>query len=198
MRHFLDYILSNPTDSAHLAAYIWLLFVLAQIVSAFVSAPKGITERLIILFKKQHILLLFSSIIMTGYIFAPVIKIDGGLVHAFIKAQDIAVNVKFPVIGNYFVFVCLVAALITIGLNLFTIFLFKFRRFQVFLCWLSIIPAVFSFCYTYYRMTTTEMIQDQLFYYGNISAIVAIIFIFVAILFIRKEEELVKSVDRLR
>ena len=148
--------------------------------------------------RKQTLLLLFSILIMTGYIFSPVIKVDGAMMHTMVKAQDLAVNIKFPIIGNYFVFVCLVAALITIGLNLVTIFLFKFRRVQIFLCWLSIIPAVFSFCYTYYRMTTTEMIQDQLFYYGNISPAVAVVFIFLAMFYIRKDDELVKSVDRLR
>jgi hypothetical protein len=47
-------------------------------------------------------------------------------------------------------------------------------------------------------MAITDMIQDQLFYYGNITPAVAIIFIFMAIISIRRDEELVKSVDRLR
>lgn len=146
----------------------------------------------------QTLLLLFSAIIMGGYIFSPVIKIDGGVVHSMIKAHDLALNINFPIIGHYFVFVCLVSALITIGLNLVTIFLFKYRKLQIVLCWLSIVPALFTFCYTYYRMTTTEMIQDQLFYYGNISPIVAVVLIFTAMYYIRRDEELVKSVDRLR
>jgi len=198
MSHFLDYILSNPFDPVHLSAYIWLSFIIIQIILAFASDPKGILERLSILFQRQHLLLFFSAIIMTGYIFSPIIKVDGGMMHTMVKAHDLAVNVKFPIIGNYFVFVCLVASLITMGINLHTISFFKFRQVQIFFCWLSIIPAVFSFCYTYYRMTTTEMIQDQLFYYGNISPIVAVVFIFLAMFFIRKDDELVKSVDRLR
>jgi hypothetical protein len=198
MSHFLDYILSNPSDPAHLSAYIWLLFIIVQVVLSIISKPKGITERLIILFQKPHILLLGSAIIMTGYIFSPVIKIDGGMMHMMVKASELHMNVNFPVIGNYLVFVCLIAALITIGLNLLAIFLFKFRRLQAFFCWLSIIPAVFCFCYTYYRMTTTDMIQDQLFYYGNISPVVAVVLIFMVMFFIRKDDELVKSADRLR
>jgi len=148
--------------------------------------------------RKQTLFLLFSALIMTGYIFSPIIKVDGAFMHTMVKAKDLRLNVNFPIIGHYFVFVCLVAALITIGLNLLTIFLFKFRGFQIFLCWLSILPALYCFCYTYYRMTTTEMIQDQLFYYGNISPIVAMIFIFIAMFYIRKDDDLVKSVDRLR
>jgi len=148
--------------------------------------------------RKQTLFLIFSILIMTGYIFSPIIKIDGGMVHNMVKAHDLAVNVNFPIIGHYFVFVCLAAALTTIGINLLTIFLFKYRGWQIFFCWLSIVPALFAFCYTYYRMTTTDMIQDQLFYYGNISPIVAVVLIFIAMFYIRKDDELVKSVDRLR
>jgi hypothetical protein len=148
--------------------------------------------------RKQTIFLLFSILIMTGYIFAPVIKVDNGAIHNMVKAHDLALNVNFPIIGHYFVFVCLVGALITIGLNLLTVFLYQYRGFQVFLCWLSIVPALFCFCYTYYRMTTTDMIADQTFYYGNISPIVAIVLVFIAMAYIRKDEELVKSLDRLR
>ncbi len=148
--------------------------------------------------RKQTLFLIFSILIMAGYIFSPVIKVDGGMFHSMVKARDLAVNINFPIIGHYFVFVCMVAALITIGINLLTILLFKNRGIQIVLCWLSLIPALFCFCYTYYRMTTTEMIQDQLFYYGNISPIVAVVFIFLAMFYIRKDDELVKSVDRLR
>jgi len=148
--------------------------------------------------RKQTLFLLFSIIIMAGYIFSPIIKVDGGMMHSMVKAKDLAMNVNFPIIGHYFVFVCLVAALITIGLNLLTIFLYKFRGLQIVLCWLSILPALYSFCYTYYRMTTTDMIQDQLFYYGNISPIVSVILVFTAMFYIRKDDDLVKSVDRLR
>lgn len=148
--------------------------------------------------RKQTLFLIVSILLMAAYIFSPIIRIDGPHVHSFVKAQELAVNVNFPVIGHYFVFVCLVAASITITLNALTIVLFKYRKLQIFLCWLSIIPTIFCFCYTYYRMTTTEMIQDQLFYYGNIAPIVALVFIFLAMYSIRKDEELVKSVDRLR
>ena len=148
--------------------------------------------------RKQSLFLLFSAIIMVGYLFAPVVRIVGGPVKTNILGHDMAVNVNFPVIGRYFVFICMIPALITVGLNLLTIFLYQYRRTQIWLSWLSIIPCVFCFCYVYYRMANTDMIQDQIFYYGNISPIVAIIFIFLAILSIQRDEELVKSVDRLR
>jgi hypothetical protein len=149
--------------------------------------------------RKQTLFLLLSIVLMVGYIFAPIIRIDGGPnLHSFVKAHELAVNVNFPVIGHYFVFVCLVAASIAITLQALTIVLFKYRKLQIFLCWISVIPTLYCFCYAYYRMTSSEMIQDQLFFYGNILPIVSLFLIFLAMYSIRKDEELVKSVDRLR
>jgi hypothetical protein len=148
--------------------------------------------------RKQTLFLLFSILLMATYLFSPVIKVDGGMMHTTVIAHHLAASVDFPIIGRYFVFVLLVGALITIGLNLLTIFLYKYRRLQIAFCWLSIVPAIFCFCYTYYRMTTADLIQDQLFYYGNISPVVAVVFIFLAVYYIRKDEEMIKSSDRLR
>lgn len=149
--------------------------------------------------RKQTLFLIFSILLMAGYIFSPIIRVDGSpTLHSFVKAHELAVNVNFPIIGHYFVFVCLVAASIAIALNALTIVLYKYRGLQTFLCWLSVIPTLYCFCYTYYRMTSSDMMQDQLFYYGNILPVVALVFIFAAMYSIRQDEELVKSVDRLR
>ena len=151
--------------------------------------------------RKQTLFLIFSVLVLAGYFFAPLIRIQGALTGIqFVTARSpyLTTNVDFPYFGHYFVFWCCWAAGITIGLNLATIFLYRSRMLQIVLCWLSILPALFAFCFAYYRMTTTEMIQDQLFYYGNISPIAAVVFIFMAMYYIRKDDELVKSVDRLR
>jgi hypothetical protein len=151
--------------------------------------------------RKQTVFLLISILLMVGYIFAPLIKVEGIAVPAFlIYATDLklSINVGFPIIGHYFVLVCLVSAGISIGLNLLTIFLFKYRKMQIALCWLSIIPLLYAFCYVYYKWSATETIQDQYFYFGNLAPLVAMVFVFIAMFYIRKDEELVKSVDRLR
>jgi uncharacterized membrane protein len=150
--------------------------------------------------RKQTLFLIFSILIMVGYIFAPLIKVQSGTMVQYVYSDSrmLSPNINFPIIGHYFVFACVVAAGITIGLNFLTIFLYKFRKVQIAFCWLSIVPAIFCFCYVYYSMTTTDLMSDQLFYYGNISPIAAVIFIFLAMSGIRQDEELVKSVDRLR
>lgn len=150
--------------------------------------------------RKQTLFLLFSILIMVGYLFAPLLKAEGGGNTHYLYTYSLffSKNINFPIIGHYFVLLCAVAAGIAIGLNLITIFLFKFRRLQIVLCWLSILPLLYTFCYVYYKWSITETTQDGYFYFGNISPLVAIIFIFLAMFYIRKDEELVKSVDRLR
>lgn len=151
--------------------------------------------------RKQTLFLLFSVIIMIGYCFSPLIKIEGAHIQAFnltATSPALSTNVNFPVIGHYFVFWCLVGAIVTIAIDLIAILMFKNRGLQIILCWLAILSALFCFCYAYYRMTTAEIIEDQTFYYGNISPIVAVLFTFLAMFYIRKDDELVKSVDRLR
>jgi hypothetical protein len=151
--------------------------------------------------RKQTLFLLFSILIMVGYLFAPLIRLEGGGVPAsylYPYSMYFSKNVNFPIIGHYFVLLCMVAAGIAIGINLVTIFLFKFRRAQIVFSWLSIIPLLYTFCYVYYKWSSAEVIEDQYFYYGNISPLVAVVFVFLAMFYIRKDEELVKSVDRLR
>ena len=149
--------------------------------------------------RKQTLFLLFSAIIMVAYIFAPVIRIvEFGNINHDMQAREMAKNVGFPVIGHYFVFVVWIAAWITAGINLITIFLYKNRKAQITLSWISIVPAVFCLGYVFDKFKTAESIYDQYFWYGNISPVVAIVFIFLAIMAIRQDEQLIKSVDRLR
>ena len=149
--------------------------------------------------RKQTLFLIFSILILVGYIFSPVIRLEGaGGPTRDVWAYNITKNVGFPVIGHYFVFMCLDAAIVAIVMNLLTIFLFKYRRLQMLLCWLAIIPAVFAFCWVYYRWSTVEMHEDQIFYYGNISPWVAVLFMLMAWFYIKKDEELVQESNRLR
>ena len=151
--------------------------------------------------RKQTLFLLFSIIIMAGYCFAPLIKIEGANIVPFNLTSispALSTNVNFGSFGHYFVFWCVVGAIVTICVNLIAIFLFKFRKVQIAFCWLGILSGLFCFCYVYYRMTSSEVIEDQLFYFGNISPIVSVVFMFLAMFYIRKDDELVKSVDRLR
>ncbi|MBS1593757.1 MAG: DUF4293 domain-containing protein [Bacteroidetes bacterium] len=150
--------------------------------------------------RKQTIFLLLAILVMVGYIFAPVVKVEIGAAVNYLYVTNLVFskNVNFPVIGHYFVLLPLDSAFVAIGLNLVTIFLYRRRPLQIALCWLSVLPLLFSFCYVYYHWSVAPSTFDQYFYFGNLSPLIAIVFIFIAMFFIRKDEELVKSVDRLR
>jgi len=148
--------------------------------------------------RKQTLFLLFSILILVSYIFSPVIRLEDSTIGTNVFAYDLKKNLPFPIIGRYFVFVTLDAAIVAIALNLITIFLYKKRKLQMALCWLSLVPVIFAFCYTYFRWATTDETYDTIFYYGNISLGVSVVFILLAWFFIKKDEELVKSLDRLR
>ncbi len=150
--------------------------------------------------RKQTIFLILSILVIVGYIFAPVVKVEINQAANYLYITNLVFskNVNFPVIGHYFVLLPLDAAIAAIVLNLITIFLYKRRPLQIALCWLSVLPLLFSFCYVYYHWSVSPSTFDQYFYFGNLSPLIAIVLIFTAMFYIRKDEELVKSVDRLR
>lgn len=150
--------------------------------------------------RKQTIFLILSILVMIGYIFAPVVKMEVGPSADYFYVTNLVFssNVNFPVIGHYFVLLPMDSALVAMGLVLITIVLYKRRPLQIALCWLSVLPLLFSFCYVYYHWSVSPSTFDQYFYFGNLCPLVAIVFIFIAMFYIRKDEELVKSVDRLR
>ncbi|MFN8310921.1 MAG: DUF4293 domain-containing protein [Chitinophagales bacterium] len=148
--------------------------------------------------RKQTLFLLFSMIMMAGYLFSPVVRMEGNGVATNITAWEMTHNIGFPVIGHYFVFVIAIAAGITIALNGITILLYNKRKLQAALCWLAILPALFCFLYVYYNWATKENVYDTIFYYGNISPCVAIVFMLLAAFSIRADENLLRESSRLR
>lgn len=181
---------------------IWSAYFIGHIILGFIAVrqKKSFLDGLTVFFQRQHLVLTFSAVIITGYIYSPVIKelINQAANYRYISDLHFSQNVNFPIIGHYFVLWPLVAAIVAIVLNLFTIFLYNRRPLQIVLCWLSVVPLLFSFCYIYYQWSVGRSPFDQYFYFGNLCPLIAIVFIFTAMFYIRKDEELVKSVDRLR
>ena len=95
------------------------------------------------------------------------------------------------------------------GFALISIFLFKNRKLQMLFTWFSILFWVCSLCYVFYRYQTWECRYDEFLThkviecnvkltFWNLAGLAAIIFNLAAFYFIRKDEDLVKSLDRLR
>ncbi|MFN8277263.1 MAG: DUF4293 domain-containing protein [Chitinophagales bacterium] len=148
--------------------------------------------------RKQTLFLICSIILLAGYLWSPVIRLEGPGIVNHVRAWEMNYNVGFPVIGHYFVYLIAIAAGISMGLNLITIFLYNRRRLQYALCLLAIIPALFCFFYVYYNWATKDSVLDTIFYYGNITPWAAVICMALAAISIRSDEALLRDSERLR
>lgn len=72
------------------------------------------------------------------------------------------------------------------------------RKAQMLLCWLSIMFIGCAFAFVYYRYMTKIFPGDVVLTYYNLLALAAVVFEVLAYVYIRKDENLIKSLDRLR
>jgi Domain of unknown function (DUF4293) len=148
--------------------------------------------------RRQTLFLLFAILFMAGYLVSPIIHVEwmGGGMN--ILGYQMKKNLPVPSMGRYFFFVHTWFFGLLSGINLIAILLYRRRGLQMGLALLGILPSIAAFAYTYWAWSTTESIHDTIFYYGNISPWVAVLFNILAWWYIMKDEELVKSMDRLR
>lgn len=86
-----------------------------------------------------------------------------------------------------------------ISFTLISIFLYKRRSAQMLLCWFAILFIVAAQGYVYYEYQTRVFpIGDVVLRKWNLLSVVAIVFEILAFVYIRKDEETIKSLDRLR
>lgn len=148
--------------------------------------------------RKQTLFLIFAIVFIIGFLLTPVIRVYNPYINADLMGYDMKKFVNFWIIDGYFLYVNIIAECIAIGLLLIAIFLYKYRKAQIVLCAIAIIPVLFGPLYTYYYWSTHENIYDTVYYFGNMFAIFAVVFILAAWYSINQDEKLVKSMDRLR
>ena len=142
----------------------------------------------------QTIYLLLAILTIAGFCFAPGIQyqsLEGSL-------KNVAIwDVKYFFKG-YLFFINPILLGIAAGLALISIFLYKKRSLQMTLTLLSIVPILASVAYTLYFFQTKETALDILYTAWNALAILPVIFLVLAYRGIKKDEELIKGLDRLR
>ncbi|WBV55482.1 DUF4293 family protein [Chryseobacterium daecheongense] len=125
--------------------------------------------------------------IQTIWIFLAVLA----AVFLFITGQDVAVFGNIPVIDS----ACIVLVLV----GLLSVFSFKNRKRQILLNTISIIiNALLIGVLAYWLLNLSGGIQFPEKGIEPVFPLIAIICLFIANIYIRKDERLVKSVDRLR
>ena len=83
-------------------------------------------------------------------------------------------------------------------LTLINIFLYKNRELQMLICWFSIVFIGAAAAYVYYKYQTKVAPGFVLYTSWNALAGVAVLFEILALVYIRKDENTIRSLDRLR
>lgn len=106
-----------------------------------------------------------------------------------------SINVTTNVIHTNIIHIAL--QFILMGVTLFAIFQYRHRSRQMKMCLYLILGTLLSFLFGMYNLFTTNYTEYHLAFGTYIISIIAILYI-CAYFFIRKDDNLVKSVDRLR
>lgn len=84
------------------------------------------------------------------------------------------------------------------ALLLADIFLFRNRQLQIRLSWVAIALVLAATAFGFYRLSADSAQESATFASGTLFPLIAVIFAYLAKVFINKDERLVRSADRLR
>lgn len=102
-------------------------------------------------------------------------------------------------IGNDFMGI--IIAVVAILLTLYTIFLYKNRKRQITYAWFSIIITLGLLAYNYIAIDINKEklgITQGHYWIGIFLPVVSVVFLFMGMMGIKKDQKLIKSLDRLR
>lgn len=146
----------------------------------------------------QSVFLLLTAVLMGVTVFSPLMELDGGnkLLYTFFSfGIGQLFNAQYPAWGVLFF------AALGVLLPLINIFLYKKRKVQMRIGTLTSLCILFFYItlYVYFNSYTAKYeLSFNGIQYGIILPVIAIIFNIMAILRIKKDEKLVKSLDRIR
>ena len=141
---------------------------------------------------------LFLAIVALGlFLWMPLLTVEAP--HFSDSVKGFLVAHTLP-IGDqpYIIFFNAIFTGTAIGFTLLAIFLFKKRNLQMLLCWFAIILIVTAEAFVFYKYQTKFFMGDVVLRKWNLLSAVAIVFEILAFAYIRKDEETIKSLDRLR
>lgn len=150
-------------------------------------------------------LFLFLVLVCLGlYLWFPLITISEGEHSHVFKGWEI-----YQFYKGYLYFINAIFAGTAAGFSLIAIFLFKKRKVQALLTWFAIIFIVAAEGFVFYKYQTQACRYDEFLTHSviecmvklsayNLFAVAAVVLELLAFYFIRKDEDLVKSMDRLR
>ena len=141
----------------------------------------------------QTVFLLLAIVSLALFLYLPLIQLERPNFTEDIHGIDVTY-----LANGYIYFINVIFAAIAAGITLINIFLFKKRSIQMLFCWSAIVFIGAAFAFVFYRYQTKVFQGDVILTYWNLLALAAALFEVLAFVYIKKDEELVKSLDRLR
>jgi drug/metabolite transporter (DMT)-like permease len=109
--------------------------------------------------------------------------------------------VDLPNLGVGTLVIGIILVVISMVLSFYTIFLFKNRKRQITFSWLSIIAALVTFAYLYISCESyieQHQIVNGYYWIGLFLPLASVVFLIMGMMGVKKDEKLIKSLDRLR
>lgn len=95
----------------------------------------------------------------------------------------------------------IICTAVSILLTFYTLILFRNRKRQAMFGWVAIIASLGTFAYLYIACESyleSNQVVGGSYWFGLFMPLISIVFIFLGLLGVRKDEKLIKSLDRLR
>ncbi len=138
------------------------------------------------------------SIVCLGlFLWFPVIAIESPNFKDSLSGWEVGHTLHFQDVPYIYFFNTIFTGT-AIGFTVIAIFLFKKRSIQMLFCWFSILFIASSEGFVYFKYQTKIFLGDVILTPWNLLAIAAIVLQILAFIYMRKDEALLKSVDRLR
>lgn len=145
----------------------------------------------------QTVFLLLAIVALGLFLWLPLITVEAP--HFSDSTKGFEVTHTLPFMQQpYIYFINAILVLTAIGFTLISIFLFKKRSLQTLLCWFAIVLIVSAQAFVFYKYQTKVFMGDVVFHEWNVFSAVAVVLEILAIVYIRKDEEKIRSLDRLR
>ena len=141
----------------------------------------------------QTVFLLLAVIALGLFLWQPLIQLD--VPHNPIAVKGWEVTQRY---NGWIYFINVIFTGTAIGLSLIGIFLYKSRDLQMLICWFAIVMIAAAEGFVFYQYRTYVFPGDVIFTLWNLLAAAAVVFEILAYIYIRKDENMVKSMDRLR
>jgi len=138
-----------------------------------------------LIFRKQSLWLLLASLLSAGVFFFDLYRIPVGTE----AAKELKVANHFP---------SLLIALVMVALPLITVFMYRDRKRQIRFCAVSMLSCASFVSLTLFRVSNDDAAGSGSYWIGGILPVVAMVFVVLALMAIRRDDKLVRSTDRLR